>query len=326
MKPSRMLRVWTPEDMAILEAAVANGESDEAVADRIGRSVNAVKIRRQRRFPRVFDPEINYGFGHGRPAGETGRTFWTEARVIAGMQDFIAHHRGPLPNSDHDYSRMKKGHLEWPTAEKLLHLWGSMAGAWEAAGAPKSRYTRKWNEWTQEEDDYLLEHAGEQTLKVVARALGRTWSACKRRLYDLGAGPARNVSGYMSILQVAAHYNCPITRVKRLVDRGDLPAKRVVGGNYWRIAPEDCEHIKDRLTAPKRTHSTTPPASVEHRKRLGYRRSVSANGRVVDIPVSTEAKHRDAAKVERRLLERARRVAIERLEAAGAVVDLGVAS
>lgn len=320
-----MLRVWTPEEMAILEAGVLAGEADAAIAERLGRSVNAVKIRRQRRFPRQFDPDVNYGFGHGRPAGEAGRTFWTEQRVLAGLRDFMASNPGRLPNSDHEYSRLKKGHMEWPTAEKVLHFWGTMANAWAAAGAPKSRYTRKWNEWTQAEDDYLLEHAGEQTLKVIARAMGRTWGACERRLYDLGAGPARNVSGYMSILQVAAHYNCPITRVQRLVKSGGLPARRVTGGTYWRIAPEDCERIKDKLTAPKRTHSTTPPASIEHRKRLGYRRTVTVEGRVVTVPVTREAQRRDVAKIERRRMEKALRLAVQRLEEQGAVVDLGVA-
>lgn len=326
MKPERMLREWTAEEMAILEAGIAAGETDEAIAKRIGRTPVAVQIRRQRHFPRRFDPDVNYGFGRGRPRGENGRLFWTEERVLAGLRDFMAHHRGQLPNSDHDYSRMKKGHLEWPTATRVLEYFGSMAGAWAAAGAPRSRYTRRWNEWTQEEDDYLLEHAGEQTLKVIARHLGRSWGACKRRLYDLGAGPARNVSGYMSILQVAAHYNCPITRVKRLVHSGELPAWRVTGGRYWRIAPEDCERIKDKLRAPKKTHSTTPPASIEHRKRLGYRRTVDAYGRVVEVPVTAEARRREAVKLERRRLEKAKLIAIRKLEAAGAIVDLGVAS
>ena len=58
-----------------------------------------------------------------------------------------------------------------------VDLYGSMAKAWAGIGAPKSRYTRQWNEWTQEDDDYLLEHAGAsedaEAVMTCPRCLGR---------------------------------------------------------------------------------------------------------------------------------------------------------
>lgn len=280
MKPEQMKWVWTAEEMAVLAAGVAAGEPACEMAAKLGRSVNAVRIRKQRCFPKVLDPEKNYGFGKGRPGKAK---FWTPERVQDGLRDFAAAHKGPLPTSDHVYNDLKKGHLEWPTAHCVLEIHGTMADAWASIGVSKARYNRGWVAWTQEDDDYLLEHAGEQTLKIIAKHLGRSWQACKRRLYDLKAGRARDVTGWMSAMQVAAEYKCPLARVKKLIGTGELPAHRVVGGHYWRIDPDDCERLKAVLSAPKtRSYKTSPPSIGDYDRRYGYRR-VMVNGRVMRV-------------------------------------------
>lgn len=268
--------------MAVLEQAVASGRPLQDVAEELGRSLNAVQIRRNRHFP---TPKPEPGMNHGWSPG-LGRIekYWTSERVIAGLRDFASQRPGLLPNSDHDYSAAKKGHLEWPTAASVLALFGTMANAWAGIGAPKVRYTRKWNEWTQEDDDYLLEHAGEQTLKIIGKHLGRSWPSCKRRLYDLGAGRARDASGHMSAMQVAKEYGCPLHRVTALIARGELKAKKVYGGHYWRVDPEDAEAIAEKLRAPKRTYRKRPADIGDYDRRYGLRR-VSINGRIVRVVI-----------------------------------------
>lgn len=281
MKPAQMYRVWTPDEMEQLKTSLLFGRSSEEIALELGRSVNAVRIRRNRFLPKSKPTmDVNHGWspGYGRI-----EKYWTEERIREGLADFAQKHRGPLPNSDHEYSRLKKGHMEWPTAAAVLDLFGTMSDAWTAIGQGRSRVSRQWVPWTQEDDDYLLEHAGEQTLKIIGKHLGRSWMACKRRLYDLGAGRARDVSGYLSAMQVAKEYNCPLSRVMKLIRSGELPAKRVQGGHYWRIAPEDCERLKVTLSAPKtRSYKGSPPSLGDYDRRYGYRR-IQVNGRTVRV-------------------------------------------
>jgi hypothetical protein len=159
-----------------------------------------------------------------------------------------------------------------------------MADAWDAIGAPRSRVSRLYAPWSQEDDDFLLDSAGTYTLKLIARRLGRSWPACKRRLYDLKAGRARDVSGFMSAMQVAKEYGCPLHRVSDLIARGELPAKKVLGGHYWRIDPADAEAIAGKLKAPKRTYRKRPADFGDYERRYGLRR-VSINGRIVRVAV-----------------------------------------
>lgn len=244
----------------------------------LGRSLNAVTIRRARFFPRV---QREMPAWKGSPLGN--QRWWTPERIAAGLVDFAAKHPGRLPNSDHEYNRLKKEHMEWPPAQRVLALHGCMANAWDSLSVHRSRVTRQWAPWTQADDDYLLERAGEETLKRVALHLGRSWGACKRRLYDLGAGRARDVSGHLSAMQVAKLYNCPLARVKRLIATGGLSAVRVKGGHYWRIEPEDCERLKDTLSAPKRhSYKGSAPDVGNYEQRYGLKR-VTRDGKVVRV-------------------------------------------
>lgn len=324
MKPESFKRTWTPEETAALAEAVRTGRPLQDVAEELGRSLNAVRIRRQRCFPLPKPaPGVNHGWSPGMGRIEK---YWTPERVEAGLRDFASRHKGQLPNSDHDYSRLKKGHMEWPTAQSVLELYGTMAKAWAGIGAPKSRYTRGWNEWTQEDDDYLLEHAGEQTLKIIAKHLGRSWSACKRRLYDLGAGPARNVSGHLSAQQVAAEYRCPVGRVTKLIQSGELRAFRVRGGHYWRIDLEDLPAVEAKLKAPRRTHRRAELDLGDYRKRKGLVRRLGPDGRTRDVPVTRKGELVQQAKRDRKRLEAGLRVAVQMMADEGLIVDLGEAS
>lgn len=177
---------WSAGEMEFLREMVANGCTVERMARELGRSEAAITVRTARHFKaeRRSAPAWK-----GSPLGNV--RWWTEERTLEGLQDFASKHK-QLPTSDHEYSRLKKGHMEWPPAARVLEFHGSMPAAWAAVGR---RVSRSWVPWSQEDDDYLLGHAGEQTLKRIAKHLDRTWAACKRRLYDLGAGRARDVSG-----------------------------------------------------------------------------------------------------------------------------------
>lgn len=276
---------WSAEDTATLRALTREGLPPSVIAHRLGRSRVAVLIRQQRdrecRTVRGLDEP--YVPAWGRSPGR-GRLYWTRERIVEGLRAFARAHRGPLPES-HEYSRAKKGHPEYPTTDNVLKHFGTFAAAWEAAGASKSRIRRTWTPWTDDDNELLLDLAGRMTMALVAKRLRRTPGACRRQLYEMQAGRARDVPGYLSASEVAEQYGCPWGRVIRLIERGTLPAKRVQGGHYWRIDPADCERIRPLLTAPKRTHKSAPPVTDNYDRDYGYRR-VTVAGRAVRIPAT----------------------------------------
>lgn len=265
-------RAWTDEQMKLLATLVSQGRQDSEIAFLMDRSLDAVKIRINRHGLR---PKRTGPGWKGSPYGN--KRYWTKERTLEGLRDFSVTHRKNLPTNEDDYNRMKKGHMEWPTSHRVFEYFGTLSDAWEAVGR---RVSRNHVPWMEEDDEYLLDHAGELTLKLIAKRLRRSWMACKRRLYDLEAGRARDASGHLSAMQVAAEYNTSLKRVTTLIAAGTLPAHKVAGGHYWRIDVEDCERIKHLLVAPKRTHKATPPDKGDYMKRYGLRRLVGADGKV----------------------------------------------
>lgn len=276
-------RAWTDEHMKLLATLITEGKSNEEIAFLMDRSVEAIKIRMQRHGLRPRRTSPSWA---GSPFGN--KRYWTKERTLEGLKDFSLKHWNHLPTGEEEYSRMKKGHMEWPTAHRVLEHYGSLVKAWEAVGYKVSHSNAPW---TQEDDDFLLEHAGEMTLKRIGKRLRRSWMACKRRLYDLEAGRARDVSGHLSATQVAEEYNTSLNRVYKLIQRGTLPARKVAGGHYWRIDPEDCEAVRELLTAPKRTHTTTPPDTGDYLKRYGLRRVVGSDGKVHRVAAIPQEKN-----------------------------------
>lgn len=290
--------------------------SAAAIAADLGRSLNAIQIRLRQVSCPINGRVPRFGSAPWGP-----KLYWTRERTLAGLQDFVQKRRGKLPTSDHEYSVLKKGHPEWPTAARVLEYFGTMADAWEAAGAPKGRYDRLWVPWTQEDDDLLLTLAGEMTLALAAKRLNRSAAACKRRLYDLGAGRARDVSGHMSAMQVAKEYGCPLRRVNTLIASGELRARKVTGGHYWRIEPQDAEAVAHLLRLPKQTHRATSPDQGDYDKRHGYRRIGGKR-----MPTTAAAQQRERRKEQKRREQEALRIAVRKLEERGLIRDFGVAS
>lgn len=177
----------------------------------------------------------------------SGGVYWTPQRVLDAMVRHVSETTGLLPNDSDVWNAIKAGRLDLPTAANVLREFGSMYAAWMAAGASRDRLSPGNRPWTEEEITYLLDHAGDMSLKAIAGKLHRTWPACKRKLYDLGT-TARDAQGYMSAQQVADEYGCTLNHVQRLIARGVLRAHRPRSGQrWWLIAPEDAQAISDQL-------------------------------------------------------------------------------
>lgn len=212
--------------------------------------------------------------------------FWTRERVIAGLVFASFEIEGQLPNSDRPYLVMKKGRYDWPPVTRIYEYFGTMSDAWEAAGLEKSRISRDYHQWMPDDEEYLMEHAGEKTLKQIGKHLRRSWSACKRRLYDLHL-KARDNQGFFTAAEVSKEYNCSYDRVRRLIISGEIPCRYDPPRNRYQIHPDalTADVIK-RLQAPRITHKTEPldKGDYEKRHRLQRRR---INGKVMRIDKET---------------------------------------
>lgn len=220
---------------------------------------------------------MNYepAFGHAPP----GRVrYWTRARIDAGLGDFLAMHpRGMLPSQDDAYSRLKKGNPSWPTAASVLKVYGSMSRAWLALGAQPSRVSLYNVDWTDEEDEFLLENAGRMTLRTIAKRLHRSYGSVRMRLNRTHGKRARDVQCFSSAAQVAAMFGISYSRVQHFCRTGQLKAKKHLGN--WRIDPRDAKANR-ALLAPKRTYRTTPPDVGDYYQRYGIRRRRLPSGKL----------------------------------------------
>jgi len=192
--------------------------------------------------------------------------YWTEKRVLRGMRKLYGE-LGVVPN-DRAYLVLKKGRLNLPPAMEIRRFGGNGGRgsvcwklAWEKAGFAVPQ-RRSWATWSEEEDRFLLENAGRLTLKQIAVEMGRSWHACKRRCYDLAVW-AREARGWYTGQRLAQELNVSLARIYGAIHSGRLRAERPPGRPYWQIDPASVEENRDWLTAPKKTHTSTPPRTTD---------------------------------------------------------------
>lgn len=213
---------------------------------------------------------VSPGWGNGRPAG--GR-YWTKARVVAALRKYAADNRGALPVDDHEWSNLKKGRLDLPTAGRILELWHSMARAWLVVGIDKDRVPRLNTRWTNAEITFLLDHAGTLTLDEIASRLNRSYAAVRTKLGAKGYGlKARENAGFLTAAACAKEYSCSVNRIYAMLTDGTLKGTYFEKGHRWHIDPSDAEKVRALLVAPKKTHTTVEVDLGDYRQRYGIRR------------------------------------------------------
>lgn len=205
------------------------------------------------------------------------KRYWTRERVIEGLVKAASEIRGPLPCCDSSYAAIKKGHYDWPTASRVLEMFGSMACGWQAAGVNRKRISMNNLAWTQREDEFLLDLAGDMTLKQIASRLCRSYASVRRRLYHHGV-KARLNQGWLSAAEVAKYYNCPYHRVRRLLTEGILHGTYDNKRNSWQVdLKEVSDEARELLKKPKRTHVTWETDVGDYYSRYKLKRSVVKN-------------------------------------------------
>lgn len=215
--------------------------------------------------------------------------YWTKERVTRALAMVADEIDGPLPCLDEEYSRLKKGHLEWPSTGRILEYYHSMARAWLAAGISMDRVTMHNQMWTPDEDEYLLQHAGRKTFEQMAKHLGRTRSAVKERLNRYHNTHARHNQGFYSAAELAKEYKCSCHRIRIALREGKIKGQYNDRLHRWEIDILDVWASPQALiilNRPKRTWKNGETDLGDYYRRHGLKRTMM-EGRMVAVPAMT---------------------------------------
>jgi len=232
----------------------------------------------------VPEPGVRSPRWQASPYGN--RRYWTREAVLEGLRRAASEIAGPLPCGDAAYTHLKKGHMDWPPASRVLGYFHGMARAWLAVGVEPSRVTLRNLDWTEAEVTYLLEHSGDRTLKAIGRVLHRSASAVRSKLGSKGLGlKARTNQGFLSAAEIAKEYRCPYHRVRSLLAAGTMKGRYDKRRNCWRVDPAELRRpaVEAFLRAPKtRSYRTVPPDVGDYYERYGLKRTLR-DGRLVRV-------------------------------------------
>lgn len=134
----------------------------------------------------------------------------------------------------------------------------------------------KRRNWTQEEIDFLKENIGVLKLSTIAKRLGRSYEAVSIKLKRLGMANTKNLTGMMTMGELARHLHVDRNIVKRWVDLYGLPCTVKVPRlskkfyfidtiHFWQWA----EQNKERIDFSKiEEHAILPEPSWVKKERL----------------------------------------------------------
>src|SRR5579859_3188682 len=103
---------------------------------------------------------------------------WTKDKALEAIALFHAEH-GSV--SRREYERLKAGDPRFPSAKVVIALFGGLRASLLLIGDKN----RGQLVWSQEEDDFLRERVGTMTVKSIARRLGRSYIATRKRMFHL---------------------------------------------------------------------------------------------------------------------------------------------
>lgn len=212
------------------------------------------------------------------------KVFWTRERVLDALKTAIDEIDGPLPCSDRAWYKVKRYRYDLPSLPRMYKYFGSIAQAWVAAGADPRRVTLLNTDWSEEDELYLMERAGIDTIEAIGKHLGRSYGSVRKRLQAMGI-TARGNQGMFSAAEIAKEYNCSYSRVCDLLAAGTLPGKYDRVRNRWEVDVMNITpDIEELLRKPRRSHKDWPIDRGDYYRRYGIKRTV-IDGKLVRVEV-----------------------------------------
>jgi len=250
----------------------------ENIAIHLGRSPNAIKLV----VYRLLGGARRLGLCSPNMMGS--HLFWTRERALDALKK-IVNELDTLPTSDDVYNILKKGRFDWPPASYIYRYFKTFPSAWTTAGAKKSRIDKASAKWTDEEDEYLLDHAGNIKLETIASYLNRTYGSVRGRLRWHNHLKARHNQGYLSAAELARYFNCSYHRVREKLQDKTIKGFKSRIRNEWQVDLADIDdEARMVLTQPKITHKETVTDVGDYDIRYGLSRR-KINGKTQRVPV-----------------------------------------
>jgi len=268
---------WTPEELYYLRRHLGLNSKKE-ISDHLGRSKYAIQNTAYRK----LGGAKRLGLCSQNMQG--AKLVWTREKVIEGLQ-IAAKELDPIPTSDDIYNSLKKGRYDWPPAIYIYRYFPTFAVAWLTAGVNPKRVDLASTKWTEEEDEYLLTHAGDIRLVDIAKHLRRSYGGVRGRLRLKNHHKARHNQGFLSAAELAKYYNCPYHRVRLALVAGKIKGFRSRIRKDWQVDLTELDgQALDILQQPKlKSYRTTPPDVGDYEKRHGLKRTV-VDGKTVRVP------------------------------------------
>ena len=269
---------WTPAEIAFLKEHLGK-MTRKGLADRLGRTPFAIQNTIYRKLGGITK------LGLGSPNRLGRRLIWTKEKVIEGLQTAAKELGRHLPTSDDVYNPLKKGRYDWPPAVYVYKYFPTFAVAWLAAGIKPSRVNLSSTKWTEEEDEYLLTHAGNIRLADIAKHSRRSYGAVRGRLRFKNHLQARHNQGYLSAAELAKYYKCPYHRVRQALLDGKIKGFRSQIRRDWQVDLADIgSQALEVLLQPKlKSHKNSPTDVGDYEKRHGLKR-IRLDGKTVRVP------------------------------------------
>lgn len=268
---------WSSEEVSYLSEHYGI-VAIEDISTHLGRSPNSIKVAVYRCLGGAKK------LGRCSPNMMGAHLFWTEQRTREALKE-VAKELKILPTSDDLYNTLKKGRFDWPPASYIYRYFQTFPNAWAAAGVGKSRIDKAHAKWTEKEDEYLLDHAGNIKLETIARTLGRSYGSIRGRLRWHNHLRARHNQGYLSAAELAKYFNCSYHRVRRLLLDGSIKGFRSKIRTEWQVDLVDIDdEARSILSLAKITHKQGPVDVGDYEVRHGLcRRQI--NGKTQRVPV-----------------------------------------
>ena len=199
-------------------------------------------------------------WGHNPAGNGPTRLYWTDERIVCAMYELEA--GDGFPRRYDDYEAVTSGRPDLPGAKAIARYSGTRGpGSWpraiERAGIERAQSLKRAHV-TDDELEYLHRWAGIKSLRDIEIHLRRPPRWAKQQLRTIGVR-AREMQGKFTAHHLARTINVSIHRILYACRDGRLPAAKHNGS--WQIDPADVKANIVWLTAPKKTHTSTPPTT-----------------------------------------------------------------
>ena len=217
------MRRYTEQEIGQIKAWIAEGLPNPEIAKKTGRSTQSIYLYRLR-YLKDITPQKNIK--------------WTQEKLMIAQN--ILDTQGTKATADY-FGVSKQSIFNLLNAGKLTRNVRHIS----IKDQPK---------WSEKETDFLMDKSGIWSIARIAKKLGRTYGATKRRMVLLRRdgliGSGKGELGDWSVREVSTFLEVPQSAIHAAIKRQDLKAKRY--SHWYSIAPSTLLLFLEKAQGDKR--------------------------------------------------------------------------